>query len=215
MVQPQPMLRRLGPSFVVDVGANRGQFALDVLEAAPGARILSIEPLSSEAAVYRRVLGGRPECKLVECAAGSSAGQAVIHVSSRADSSSLLPIGHLQSSVFRRTAERRTESVVVRPLDELLADVMLPDRSMLKIDVQGTELDVLRGVDRRIHEFLWIYLEVSFMPFYVGQPLAGEVLEHLVSHDFTVVDLGRPVRRRGRTLQVDVLCERRGNGSRY
>ena len=55
-LEPQPMLRRLRPDLVVDVGANRGQFALDVRRAVPHASIVSFEPLRSEADVCETVM---------------------------------------------------------------------------------------------------------------------------------------------------------------
>ena len=49
------MLRRLKPSYAIDVGANRGQFSLDVHTALPHTPIIAFEPLQHEAAVYTEV----------------------------------------------------------------------------------------------------------------------------------------------------------------
>ena len=49
---PQEMLRRLHPTYVIDVGANRGQFSLDVHTVLPQTPIIAFEPLQHEAAVY-------------------------------------------------------------------------------------------------------------------------------------------------------------------
>ena len=96
---------------VVDVGANRGQFALAVRQWAPNARVISFEPLEGPARVFRGVFAGDNRVTLHQMAIGPESGEAVIHVSGRVDSSSLLPITELQDKLFPGTAERTTEVI--------------------------------------------------------------------------------------------------------
>lgn len=74
-----------------------------------------------------------------------------------------------------------TERVATRRLDDL-PEVERID--YLKIDVQGAELDVLRGSERKLADTLVIHLEVEFVPMYKGQPLFGEVDAHLRARGF-------------------------------
>lgn len=205
---PQPLLRRLQPTVVVDVGANRGQFALDVSKASPHARIFSFEPLSSEAAVFRQVFSGYQNVELRQCALGAATGTARMHVAGAADSSSLLEIGSLQEQIFAGTREVRVEEVDVETLDDVLLEHDLSGQALLKIDVQGFELEVLRGARDSLRKFRWIYVELSFVELYVGQPLAHEVIEFLRVQGFVPVDTGMPLRSKGRTVQLDFLFER-------
>ena len=206
---PQPMLRRLQPGLVVDVGANRGQFALDVRKAAPQARIISFEPLGSEAEVFRTIFSGAPNVELKECALGSVKGTAQLHVAGAADSSSLLEIGNLQEQLFHGTGEVQVVEVAVELLDDVLREYDLGDRALLKIDVQGFELQVLMGAVEALGRFRWVYVELSFVELYVGQPLAHEVMSLLAAHHFGLADTGEPTRVKGRTIQQDFLFERR------
>jgi FkbM family methyltransferase len=207
-VESEPMLRRLSPSYVVDVGANRGQFALTVLRATPRAQIVSIEPIPQDAATFRDIFGPIPDVELVECALGSSGGSAVLYMSAASDSSSLLELGALQEAVFPGTGEVSTIVVPVTTLDEVLNGRVLPTDSLLKIDVQGFELEVLRGAQQRLGDFRWILVEVSFLQLYRNQSLAHEVFAYLQPMGFAIVDIGEPVRIAGRTVQLDVLFER-------
>jgi FkbM family methyltransferase len=211
-LEHQPVLRRLEPAFVVDVGANRGQFALDVLAAAPRARVLSFEPLSSEADVYRKVMSGENRVELIECGVSDESGRREMHVSGQADSSSFLAPTQLQTGLFRGTGAIASASVDVVTLDEALHDRDIPLNSLLKIDVQGHELAVLRGAADSLLRFRWVYAELSFVEFYEGQPLADEIVAHLADRGFRLVDLGRPVRHKDRAVQVDVLFEGRAPG---
>src|SRR4051812_3310456 len=54
---------------VIDVGANRGQFALFALEHFAASRVVCVEPLPDAAATLRRLFQGVPAVEVIECAA--------------------------------------------------------------------------------------------------------------------------------------------------
>ncbi len=60
----------------------------------------------------------------------------------------------------------------------------LADSDFLKLDVQGAELDVLRGAPHILADALVVHTEVEFVPMYREQPLFAEVDEELRSHGF-------------------------------
>ena len=115
------VLRLMTPSLVVDIGANRGQFALATRHCHPDAMIHSFEPLPGPAATFRRVFAKDSRVHLHESAIGPVAGEATIHVSARDDSSSLLPIGTEQDRLFPGTAESRIETIRVGRLHDFIA----------------------------------------------------------------------------------------------
>ncbi|BEC03341.1 FkbM family methyltransferase [Escherichia coli] len=55
---------------------------------------------------------------------------------------------------------------------------------MLKIDTQGSELNILVGGEQVLNNTLCIQLEVSFIPLYEGQPSFGEIDVYLRKHGF-------------------------------
>ena len=207
-LEHQPLLAALQPALVVDVGANRGQFSLDVRRAAPNSRVLAFEPLGPEAGMYRSILGKTKAYALHEVALGAVAGSVEFHVSAARDSSSLLPIGERQNQLFPGTREVSMEQVTVRTLDEYIGEIGERTPSLLKLDVQGGELDVLRGSSRALASFRWVYVEMSFVELYCGQPLAHELVEFLRAHGFRLVGVGRPSVNDGMPVQVDALFER-------
>ena len=111
-------LRDLQCRTVVDIGANRGQFALIARHCFPQAKIVSFEPLAEPAKRFRSIFANDRAVILHQAAVGSELGEAIIHLSRRDDSSSLLPITALQNQIFPGTQESDTETIRVGRLEE-------------------------------------------------------------------------------------------------
>ena len=88
----------------------------------------------------------------------------------------------------------RTISVPVRSLDSLVKDPavrMPPSIDFIKIDTQGSELDILRGARQTLHQIMAIEVEVLFGPLYEGQPFFRDVDRFLSEQGFTLFKLKR------------------------
>jgi FkbM family methyltransferase len=196
---------------VVDIGANRGQFALVARHCFPEARILSFEPLPGPSRTFQRVFAGDPSVILHPVAIGPERGETTIHLSARDDSSSLLPISSLQNTLFPGTAEAGTATVTVGPLSDFVAAEEIEPPALLKLDVQGFELQVLRGCEDLLDRFALVYAECSFVELYLGQALADEVIAWLHERGFGLRGVyNMTYDRRGRAIQADFLF---GNGN--
>lgn len=179
-----PILKQLDCDFIVDVGANRGQFALIARKLFPTACIHSFEPLDEPAEIFKSVFIADKNIYLHKCAIGSENTTMTIHVSERDDSSSLLPIGNNQSELFPHTGESEIRVTSVLSLDEVIKVEDISNSALLKIDVQGFELEVLKGCVLVLHEFSYIYVECSFIELYEGQALVSEVIDFLYKRSF-------------------------------
>jgi len=169
---------------VVDIGANRGQFSLAARRWAPRARVIAFEPLSGPAARFGKVFQGDYSVILHQAAIGPETGEATIHVSAADDSSSLLPISGLQERLFPGTEEVRTETVKVGRLADFVSPKEIAGPALLKLDVQGFELEVLRGCEDLLDRFANVYAECSFVELYKGQALAHEIIAWLQERGF-------------------------------
>lgn len=198
------------PVTVVDVGANRGQFALAVRRWAPSARVISFEPLTAPAAVFRCVFSDDEQVVLHQAAIGQESMRQKMHVSARDDSSSLLPISPLQTKLFPGTEEVATIEVRVAPLAEFLMADDLQVPAMLKLDVQGFEFNALTGCESLLRHFDWVYCECSFVELYSGQKLAWEIIDWLSVRDFCLIGMFNPAYdHRGQAVQADFLFSRK------
>jgi len=204
------ILLNLDCRHVVDVGANCGQFALISRKCFSDARIDSFEPLAEPADRFERVFANDVNTHLHRCAIGAEKATMTIHVSERDDSSSLLPIGENQSDLFPHTGEREVRETPVLPLREVMDVEELSSPALLKIDVQGFELEVLKGCRSMLDHFTWVYVECSFVELYVGQALADEVIAWLRERGFLLTGVyNMTYDTRGKAIQADFLFCRR------
>ncbi len=127
-------------------------------------------------------------------------------MSERDDSSSLLPIGKSQSELFPHTGEREVRETPVRPLHEAIGTKELSSPALLKIDVQGFELEVLKGCCSMLDCFVWAYVECSFIELYVGQARADEVIAWLRERGFVLTGVyNMAYDESGRAIHPDFL----------
>ncbi|MBJ7339103.1 MAG: FkbM family methyltransferase [Mycolicibacterium sp.] len=205
------VLRSIECRTVVDIGANRGQFALAARERWPTARVISFEPLEKPAATFRRVFATDELVSLHEAAVGPREAVGTMHLSRSDDSSSLLAITRLQDTVFPGTDEIGTVDVRVATLGAFVQADSIVAPALLKIDVQGYELEVLRGCEPLLQAFDRIYCECSFLELYEGQGLAGAVIAWLAERGFTLAGVfNAAYGDDGRAVQADFLFSRCG-----
>ena len=205
-IEHTAVLRKLACNTVVDVGANRGQFALAARHNFPNAQIFSFEPLEEPANMFRQIFALDNAVTLHSAAIGPDEEQREMHVSARDDSSSLLPISSLQNEIFPGTGEVGTADVQVAPLDAFLSDKDIAGPAMLKLDVQGFELEALQGCESLLNNFEWVYCECSFVELYSGQKLAFQIIEWLSNHGFRIMGMYNPsYDRDGQAIQADFL----------
>lgn len=175
-------IRFCAPATLLDVGANKGQFSTAVRMLFPNAIIEAFEPLPSAAERFAALFAGDPQVRLNRMAIGSAEKDAIFYVTDREDSSSLLPPGAGQKTAFGVAAVDYID-VQVRPLEKVIDLATLARPLMLKIDVQGSELDVLRGISA-LDKVDFIYVELSFIELYDGQALFEDVRSYLVERGF-------------------------------
>jgi len=85
----------------------------------------------------------------------------------------------------------RTVTLDAVRLDDVVAKDHLSAPDLLKLDTQGSELDILRGSNRTLAETSLVEVEVEFSPMYKGQYLFGDVDALLRSHNFELLYLNR------------------------
>ncbi|UMG94063.1 FkbM family methyltransferase [Nocardioides sp. TF02-7] len=174
------LLDRLDVNVVLDVGANRGQYARELRSLGYRGRIVSFEPVPRTARVLERWAADDPDWQVHRCALGDADETLAIHEGARQGRlSSLLPATDFGRSWSEGIDADRTVEVPVRRLDglwdEVVAGVAEP-RVYLKLDTQGYDVRAFAGAGDRVRDVLAMQSEVSMLPLYEGMPHHTEQL---------------------------------------
>ncbi len=112
------------------------------------------------------------------------------------------------SSIFSEAsnAPRTSYSMTTATLDEVAA-AHLPDADdlFLKIDVQGAELEVLRGGNQTLARAALVQLEIALLPYNEGAPLLPEVVAWMSDCGWLPTEVSGFSRPRGQLVQIDML----------
>jgi FkbM family methyltransferase len=191
---------------VVDIGANKGQFSLVMRKNFPTATILAFEPLKQPFLTYSKIFESDRRVKIFNSAIAPNTGVVQINVSKSYDSSSLLEISDLQNEIFPGTSAIGSENITTGPLDSFISKEQIKGVSLLKLDVQGFELEALRASNALLGLFDMVYCECSFIELYTGQALAHEIIEFMVREGFALKGFNNVAYAEdGSTIQADFI----------
>ena len=184
------------PALVFDIGASNGQWTQECLHIFPQARYVLADPLDTNRPALAHLAQDNPRISVWEGAVGSVAGSLEVHC--HGDQSSALPSHEFDGPI---------RTVPMQTVDALFALQQSPAPVFLKADVQGYELEVLRGAKRCLENTELILLELSFRRLYDNCALAHEIIAYLGERNFRIYDicsyLQRPLDRE--LVQSDVL----------
>lgn len=200
----------LAPRTVIDIGAAFGEFSRQCFAVFPSAAYLLVEPLEEYRPNLDRLQADIPRARVVWAAAAGHEGMMDINVHRDLVGSSLYM--EQEDSAVNGTPRRvRTVSV-----DDVVGSHRLEPPHLLKVDVQGAELDVLSGGESVLRHVEWAMLEVSFFEFFKGAGQFEDVFEFMRSRGFVVYDLLEPLYRPldGALSQVNAVFVRRESALR-
>jgi FkbM family methyltransferase len=185
LVDTQDIARAAGAvNTIVDVGANIGQSAVRFRAAFPKARIICLEPVSGTfTELARRTAHLNVDC--FNIALGSENTRSTIYLTSHTFSTT--------NSLVRSTVQEMTgtEEVEVQTLDFFVDQQKIDRIDILKIDVEGFDLEVLQGAVKTLASgrVRFVIVEVGFHPGDDRHPLFDDAREMLMEHGFRVFGL--------------------------
>ncbi len=185
------LMASFGINLVIDVGANQGQFGLEIRRGGYTGRIVSIEPLAEPYGQLSRLTEEDGRWTAIRSAVGPHPGSATIHVAANGGaSSSFLPMLDLHTRSAPEARYVADECVEVATLDELVQPGTLdPAVVFTKLDVQGYELQALMGGEATLARSVMVQLEMSILPLYRAAPSYRDILDFMAQRNFRLVGI--------------------------
>jgi FkbM family methyltransferase len=193
--------RGFRPSAIIDVGAYEGNWTRLANAVFGPTPTLMIEAQPGKRPVLESVIEDLPQVRLANAALSAKAGEELTFFEMETGSSLMPELSN---------APRTTRTVKTRVLDEVVQEVF-PNESplFLKVDVQGAELEVLRGGTETLARCELVQLEVAMLQYNEGAPLLPDVAAFMADRDFLPIEVSGFSRPRDVLVQIDLIFARK------
>jgi FkbM family methyltransferase len=208
------LLRAAAPpgGIAVDVGAHIGYLTLELArEVGPDGTVYALEPDPAAAATLRANLrrnGLGARVVVAECAAGAARGRGVLHLAGGGEANTLAEL----------PGSRGWVEVSVAAVDDVVGDKPV---DVVKLDVEGSEVEALKGMERLLGRRADLALVVECHPGRLASmgTSAEELLELLRRRGFSVRQVDEAAARLcdidlGGAEYVNLICVRGAAGGR-
>jgi FkbM family methyltransferase len=208
------------PFTVVDIGARGG--SLGELDSLTG--WIDYFGFDADEEECRRINANPPpgfhSHKVLHHFIGKSNEKIDFHIYSSPGSSSRFKPHKDNCSLFNETYEvARTIQVQSKTLDAVMDAHSIPMPDIIKLDTQGSELEILKASLSTLNQVMLVESEIEVVEIYDGQPLLGEFLQFMNHHGFELLYLNRVFanragfagRARGQITFCDALFAKRGS----
>lgn len=193
--------RGLQPNWILDVGANKGDWSRIAKAVFKETNCFMIEPQLEMRPKLDRFCQRFPGSQWLLAGAGAAPGELTLTVWDDLAGSSFLPG---QDDQLTKAGKQRRVPIVT--LDSLVEENLLPLPDLVKLDIQGFELEALKGASKLLNHVEVFILEVALFQFLPGQPVFHDVIGFMRDRGYVVYDFPGFIKRPydGALAQCDV-----------
>lgn len=193
MLIPAKHLERywgLHPETILHVGAHEAEELADYQAASWGnSQVIWVEALPAKVESLRERLGALANHRVIQALAWSKTGESISLIeTTNTQSSSVLALGE-HARLYPEIKPGKTHELKTVSLGESPEILSLPRIDLVNLDVQGAELEVLRGLSAVMDRIAAVYSEVNLIEIYQGNPLISDIDGYLTGQGFKLVDV--------------------------
>ena len=181
-------MRRRGfnANAAIDVGAYSGEWTMSLRQLFPEAGVLMVEPQPAMKERLEALIHVHNGVAFASVLLGPAAATGVTFYQAETG-----------SSVLRDSGNGGAQSIAMEmtTLDAVTRDTRFERPDFLKLDVQGYDIEVLKGAERVLDSVEAVMMEVNLIAVYEGSPLIHEVLAYMAARGFRVYDICTLFRR--------------------
>lgn len=193
---------------IFDVGAYDGRISKEFFKIFPKAVIHAFEPFPESYSKLKDFQSHQTSLVINQCAVSDSKGTKSLYVNSFAPTNSLYQPNQVNEYHDALMKTQSKIDVSVTTLDEYCLEQGIASIDILKMDIQGGELDALRGASKLLEtkSIKYIYVEVEFVEMYKQQPLFIDIAVFLKNQGFSLYNLYHNVNdSTGQIMWADAL----------
>lgn len=194
-------LKKLGysPKSIIDIGAFKGEWTKEISQIFSESLFLMIEPQSSNAPLLRSLVNNK--IFFERALLGSEVKENV----------PFYEMGTGSSYYEENTNHNRTVNLLsMNTLDNIIEKYNFGDEIFIKLDTQGSELDILKGASKTLENVHFILLEISVLNYNKNAPVFSDVVLFMEQIGFILWDIVAVHRKEGThtLMQTDVIFTR-------
>lgn len=196
---------------VYDIGANTGLWT-QLLKSftAPEVLVHAFEPIPKFQDKFAQTTKDIPNVLLHPVGLGNERKDSIIHLAG--DASGFFEIGPLLTSFFPSVYKTGEQVVKMERLDDYVQENNLPLPDLMKLDIEGYEIEALKGGLKCMAHCKYLILEVSFVERHIGQPLFPDLVYFLAQHGFHLLSFPEFIHTGQKIYWTDILFENRNIG---
>jgi FkbM family methyltransferase len=196
----------LSPHVIYDIGAHNGSWYREAKKIFPTSHIICFEANQEHHAALEDLSGNivllgaenKSQVGFFRNTIGCTTGNSI----------------YLEQTYYFTPQTAVVDLLPMRRLDSFVEEKNIPAPDFMKLDVQGAELDILKGAGSLLLAVKYCVLEVSLHGYNREAPLIEEVIAFMKSQNFVVLDFIDFHRINGYLAQVDILFAHSSTGLR-